>query len=320
MSKEVNNYFSEITFESDWQPSQSELMTIFKSVAKNHLAPVGSYIYREEERGTFNIVVNQNAIKWYWNNFPEDRYSALVKLLNLYHYNRYDSLIFKNVSLPNEEKEIIIRIAEACWDAIPDQTTSTDLLIAKISMLSIPINRSINFATKLMEAYISGNTSLADFWKRNGMERSKDPAFYSMIWSKVGRKVGYTDERNSIINAAEKCESFPEQIINDLVSAGHVKNKYSVCSILAKKIYRIKETCDRIKKPYDQEPELAKTQILISRFANSDDYSILNEIIPVLRKQDLVFAAPAAAKHGLGRQLDRYMNATESSSQQYSRY
>lgn len=320
MSKEVNKYFSEITFESDWRPSESEMIQVFKAVVKNHLAPSNGYIYREEERGTFDIAVTKDTMRWFWNNFPEDRYLALNKFISLYNYSRYDSFQFKNIHLPEEQKKEILNIVETCWDAIPEDTQSIDVLNMKISMLSIPVNRKISFTSKLMEANLSGNPSIADFWKRHGLDKSKDPSFYSMVWSKVGRKVGYTDERNGIINAASKCDSFPESIINDLASAGHVKNKYALCAILANNIYKIREKHAYNKSTSAEvDPELVKNQILIAKFASSDDYSILNLIIPVLRKQDLVFAAPAAARHGLQRQLDKYMNSMEQDSHN-SRY
>lgn len=325
MSDSIANFLSAVNYDNSWAPDQDLMIKIFSAVSELVFSGDSfSYQSRDENAPLHRMMMDKNIIAWFWGNFPNNREKFLEKLMRLYNHNRYDYSSRTSVStLDPESKEFLIKVFTDSFDAIPDSSDSINDLTLKIHLSSMPINRKIDYTAKMMEAALSGDRSMVDFWNRMGMDRSKDPAFYSMAWAKIERSQGYTDRRSNVIRAASKCQDYPESIINDLINAGHNKNRSALISIFVDRIselnnkknnsaYRnipsVQSACD---------DDIRYCQSVLAKFVGCEDIYIMQQLIPHLRRDDLIFAAPTAAKLGLQRLLDRHMNGSEVESRSY---
>jgi hypothetical protein len=173
-----------------------------------------------------------------------------------------------------------------------------------------------------LEASLSGNTSLFSLWRNGGIESSTDPAFYSLLWAKVERGRGYTDVKSEIISASGRCKYLPDSIINDLTSGGHNKNRAALIRVLISKIDQTRNNIERNKNSVlvpDWNEYISYCQKTMAKFSSCEDYDVLRSMIPYLKKEDLVFVAPAAAAVGLQQLVDRFMNP-DSYQDNYRRY
>ena len=324
MSGSVSEILSTINYGTSWLPDQELMTKVFISVTRNTFGVEPKSFYRVEDYPIFHLFMNENVIYWFWDTFPAEREKFLPKLITYFNYERYDYSTNRNISaIVPPHREAIIKIFTDCFDAIPDNSESVEDQGLRISLSSLPINRSIDYAAKMMEANISGNKALAEYWKRMGLERSTDPAVYSMAWSKIERSQGYTDRRSNIIRAASRCLDYPETIISDLINAGHNKNRSALISIFTERISEAKrgknlhanKNIPSVQEDYDN--KIRYCQSVLAKFVGCEDLGIMQQLIPFLRSEDLIFAAPTAASLGLQRLLDRYMNGEEEKSQSY---
>ena len=262
--------------------------------------------------------MNNDVLLWFWDSFPAERERYLSRLIYLYTYTKYSWKSNSHQTIVGQsQRELIARICTDSFDALPGDSDNLEIQTLRVSLCSLPINRSIDYAAKLMEANLSANSSMTEFWRRVGMERSKDPAFYSMAWSKIERCVGYTDRRSFVIDCASKCPDFPESIINDLINSGHHKNRSCLIGVFTSRINNQNDLINTYKYQHDEDlkktalEEIRYCQSVLARFAGCEDVYIQQKIIPYLRREDLIFAAPTASKLGLQKLLDRCMNGVE---------
>lgn len=304
-TQELNDLLNKIKIESDWQPSQELMMEVFNATAKGMLAENERW-YRREESASFPLIASPNVLTWFWG-IAVDKQAYLGRLFDIYAYRSYGGPFPNGMS--QSVKDEIRSIVFKAWDALPEDSTSEVVQSLRIRISQIFPEKVINFTEKLFQASISADKQSFDFWSRNGSEVSTDPAFYSMIWSKIERSKGYTDQRGYVIECAKKCKIFPEQIINDLTSGGHNKNKASVVNVAVGHIGDLRK---RIARDKNLESLLATEmeywQSVLARFVACDDYYIIQKMIPNMRREDLIFLAPAAASAGLGPLIEKYMN------------
>jgi hypothetical protein len=322
MFEEIDAFLSKVNVEVDWQPTPELMMEIFSTVADSVLSEDR---YHRYDSGPYtNKIINPNVILWHWQNSKVSRYKTIKRLANWYNHTDWHNGY--RAGIGEDNISAIRSILASSWNELPEDSTSVAVqeLRILISLVLKDPSMEINFAQKLMESNLAGNRDLSTFWTREGMERSKDPAFFSMAWSRVERQKGYTDARDSVIRAASKCRIFPESIIDDLTSGGHNKNRLSLVGIMVNKIEDARHTLSRTN-GLTEELRLANTQYveycqsILAKFVSCDDYSIQQRLIPFLKREDLIFAAPTAAKLGLGNLVDRYMNP-ESYEQKRYRY
>jgi len=303
---ELQAIMNEIRFQSDWTPSHETLMAVFFSAASDSI--FSSRYYRSEETSCFNKVLCPEIFPWFWNQ-ASDKVSVFNRILEIYCYRRYSGDYQSGIGEAN--KLAIKRIADAVWDALPEDSQSASIQSLRVSISRVLSDKQINWTDKLLESSLSGDSSLFSLWRREGMERSTDPAFYSLLWAKVERGRGYTDVKSEIIQASGKCKHLPETIINDLISGGHNKNRSALVRVLISKIDETRRLIERVPNS-DLMPEwneyISYCQKTMAKFSSCEDYDILRNMIPYLKREDLVFVAPAAATLGLQQHLDRYMN------------
>ena len=67
-----------------------------------------------------------------------------------------------------------------------------------------------------------------------------------------------------------------------------------------------------------EEDNIKYCQSVLAKFVGCEDFYIQQIMIPYLRREDLIFAAPVASKLGLQRLLDQYMNGVGVDSKNYS--
>ena len=304
-NQEINNLLNKIEVNIDWQPSHELMVAVFNAAVKGMLAENERW-YRREESATFPMILSPNVLTWFWS-LANDKQVYLGRLFDLYAYRSYGGPFEKGI--PQSVKEEIQSIIFKAWDVLPEDSTSEDIQSLRIRISQTFPEKEINFTEKLLQASISGDKQLFEFWSRNGREVSTDPDFYSMIWSKIERSKGYTDQRGYVIEAAKKCKTFPEQIINDLTSGGHNKNKASVVNVAVGHIGDLRKRIARNKSLESAlSPEMEYWQSVLARFVSCDDYYVIQRMIPAMRRQDLIFLAPAAAAAGLGSLIEKYMN------------
>jgi hypothetical protein len=317
MPDSILNLLSKINYSTTWVPDQELMYKVFSSVAHGGLSSP-ERLYREEEGSTFPLLMNNDVLLWFWDSFPAEREKYLSRLIYLYTYTKYSWQSRSHQGVVGQsQRELITRICTDSFDALPGDSDNLETQTLRVSLCSLPINRSIDYAAKLMEANLSANKTMAEFWYRVGMERSKDPSFYSMAWAKIERSVGYTDRRSSVIDCASKCPDFPESIISDLINSGHHKNRSSLISVFISRLDNLNNKVDTLE--YRNNEELKNTaledirycQSVLARFAGCEDVYIQQKLIPHLRREDLIFAAPTASRLGLQKLLDRYMNGVE---------
>ena len=317
MSDELQSIMKNISFETDWFPSQETLMAVFFSSASDSVFT--SRYYRSEETSSFKQILCPELFPWFWNQSP-DKVTVFTRLLELYNYTSYNSG-YRN-GLGEQNKEAIKKIVDTVWDSLPEDSNSVAIQSFRVAIVRAFSDKSINWTDKILEASLSKDDSLFRLWKGNGMEVSSDPAFYSFLWSKVERGRGYTDVKSEIIHAASKCRFLPETIINDLVSGGHNKNRSALIRVLTNKIDDARQNIERNKNSPAVSiwnENIAYCQATMAKFSSCEDYDVLRAMIPYLKREDLVFVAPAAAKVGLQQVIDRYMNP-ESYQENYRRY
>lgn len=304
-SQELNSLLNTIKIETDWQPTQELMIAVFNTTAKGMLSENERW-YRREESSSFPLIASPNVLTWFWN-ISENKEAYLGRLFEIYGYRSYGGP-FPN-GMNQAVKDEIQGIVFKAWDVLPDESESQMVQAFRIRISQIFPDKKINFTEKLLRASISADKTSFDFWSRSGREVSTDPAFYSMIWSKIERSKGYTDKRSSVIQSAGKCNTFPEEIINDLTSAGHNKNKGDVISVAIDHISKIKKSINR---DSNLKPLLATDmsywQSVLAKFISCDDHYLIQRMIPNMRKEDLIFIAPAAAAVGLAPLLEKYMN------------
>jgi hypothetical protein len=317
MPDSVLDLLSKINYSTTWVPDQDLMYGVFSSVAHSSLSSP-ERTYREEDSSTFPLMMNNDVLLWFWDSFPAERERYLSRLIYLYTYTKWNRQSGSHQPiLGQSQRELIARICTDSFDALPGDSDSLDIQSLRVRLCSLPINRSIDYAAKLMGANLSANKTMAEFWCRVGMERSKDPSFYSMAWSKIERCPGYTDRRSSVIDAASKCPDFPESIINDLINSGHQKNRSSLINVFTSRINHQNDLILTYKYQHDENlkktalEEIRYCQSVLAKFAGCEDVYIQQRLIPYLRREDLIFAAPTASKLGLQNILDRYMNGTE---------
>jgi len=300
---QLKDILSTVSVDSDWQPDHQTLMDLFKASAKSIFCDNNSYYTRGERGNEFAILMNPNALAWTWNNFYDNRGSIFELYCRYYTWSDYYSPKFKN-GIGAENKEFIKGILTDVWNKLPDDSDSVEIKQAKVNISTLldDPNFEIDYTKRLTQAYIENNKENVRFWTDSGLARSKDSDFYSMVWSRIERSKGYTDKRDHIISSAEKCSVFPEDIISELVSSGHAKNKQSVVRIFTR---RIEET-KRLSLPDEMITErIAYPQSVIGKFASCEDYGVQQMILPHLKRQDLMFAAPVASKLGLNRLVEQ---------------
>ncbi len=315
MSDVINDYFQNIQFENSWFPSQNFLESIFSTAATQICGSDG--YYREENTPLYPLLLSENLFFWVWNSSPNKRHDILKKIISLYNTKR--SYYNSKDLLSSEQRADVINIATACFDALPEDSELRVVQDLRVSLSQLPIDRKIDYTKKYMESSLSSNGTLSSYWRGVGLDNSKDPVFYATVWAKQERCQGYTDVRSMIIEAASKCEDFPEQIISDLVSGGHIKNKLSLIRVFIGKIDAIKsfEARNKISVP---SPKIDQYRSVLARFSSIEDYSVQKAILPYLSKESLVFAAPIASKLGLGGLLDRVMRGESEDPRGYRYY
>ncbi len=316
MSEIVQQVLSEVEFPSSWEPNHEMLMSIFSFVADAALSK-DRYL-RIENMSNFDSILSPEVVLWFWKNFPNRRHETVNKLIEWHQYNGWFN---STRGIRKDTKEVIRRITTAVFHKIPEDTTNLELLGFKTRVWDIFSDSDptlqIDFATKLMEASLTGDKNLYRFWYERGMNSCKDSRFYSFAWSRVERQRGYTDIRDAIIHATSKCQDIPTVIIDDLVSGGHNKNKGTLVRTVIDKIDQISTRKEKLKFSESEiqslDFQINECKSILAKFASCEDYFVQQKIIPYLRKEDLIFAAPIAAKLGLGNYLDRFMNpnATE---------
>jgi len=326
MSSSVSDFFATVNYPSSWFPDQELLIKVFSYTAKSSFGMGGSHSYREEDSEIFPLLMNEDVILWLWNSFPNKREVMLSKLIAISSYTKYNRVTGGYDVAASEAQRILIRkISTDCYDSLPESSDSIDINQSKIMLLSFVHDRKIDFAAKMMEANLTGNKSLSDFWYGAGMDKSTDPSFFTMAWSKIVRCQGYTDRRSSLIQSASRCEVFPESIISELIDSGHNKNRATLINVFIEKIAKSNKELTKLARLSSQETpqkviqedNIKYYQSVLAKFAGCEDYYIQQTMIPHLRREDLIFAAPVAAKLGLQRLLDRYMNGVEEKSQSY---
>lgn len=310
MSTEIEDFLSKVNVETDWQPTPELMMEVFSLISDSVLTE-NSYS-RSDSSGYTRKIINPDIILWHWKNSKVNRSKTIERLMAWYRHTDYYSG-YRN-GIGEENLSSIRKILSSSWNELPEDSTSVAVQSLRVSISSLLQDPSmkIDFAQKLMEANLAGNRELSSFWTREGMERSRDPAFFSMAWAKVDRQKGYTDARNNIIHSAGKCHYFPSSIIEDLISGGHNKNRGAVISVMIDKIEDNKRYIQRT--AISEEEKTIRTnyidycQSILAKFVSCEDYHIQSRLIPHLKREDLIFAAPVASKLGLGNLVDRYMN------------
>lgn len=326
MSDSVSECFSTVNYPTSWAPDQELLLKIFFCTARYCFGVNGAHIYREEDSEAFPFLMNEDVILWVWGSFPDKREALLSKLNSISNFNKYNRNTGKYDFVATEaQRNLIKKISTDCYDSLPESSESITVLQRKIALLPIVSDRKIDFAAKMMESNLTGDRNLSDFWHRAGMENSSDPAFFTMAWSKIVRSQGYTDRRSSVIQAASRCEVFPESIISELIDSGHNKNRATLISVFIERIKKSNDMLARLARFSSEESpqkaveenKIRYCQSVLAKFAGCEDFYIQQTLIPYLRREDLIFAAPVAAKLGLQRLLDRYMNGIEENSARY---
>jgi hypothetical protein len=305
-SDELQSLVKDLSFETDWVPSQEILMAVFFSAASDSV--FNSRYYRSEETSSFKKILCPEIFPWFWNQSP-DKIAVFTRLLELYNHQGYNSG-YRN-GIGEQNKQAIKNIVDAVWDILPEDSTSSAIQSFRVAIARAFSDKIINWTDKLLEASLSNDRPLFDLWKKNGMEISSDPSFYSFLWSKVERGRGYTDVKSEVIHAAAKCRFLPEAIINDLISGGHNKNRSALIRVLTNKIDDARQNIERNKDSPAVSiwnENIAYCQTTMAKFSSCEDYDVLRAMIPYLKREDLVFVAPAAAKIGLQQFIDRYMN------------
>jgi hypothetical protein len=281
------------------------MIAVFNATAKGMLAESERW-YRREDSSSFPLIASPNVLTWFWN-ISENKEAYLGRLFDIYSYRSYGGPFTNgmNQTVKDEIRSLVFK----AWEALPDDSESQTIQGFRIRISQIFPEKKIDFTEKLLRASISADKASFDFWSRNGREVSTDPTFYSMIWSKIERSKGYTDQRSSVIQAAGKCKTFPEQIINDLTAGGHNKNKGDVINVAIEHISKIK---NRIGRDNNLKSLLAADisywQSVLAKLVSCDDHYLIQKMIPNMRREDLIFLAPAAAAVGLAPLLEKYMN------------
>jgi hypothetical protein len=310
MSSEIEALLSSVNVKTDWQPTPELMLEVFSIISDSVLSE-NSYSRSDSSNYTRKII-NPDIILWHWQTSKVNRSKTIERLISWYRHTDYYSGFRSGIGEDN--KSSIKSILSATWDVLPEDSTSAAVQGLRVSISSLLQDPSmeINFAQKLMEANLAGNKELAQFWTREGMDKSKDPAFFSMAWARVDRQKGYTDARNHIIHSASKCYIFPESIIDDLTSGGHNKNRSSLINIMIDKIEDCKSYLSRVTLTEEEKEAKRKyilyCQSILAKFVSCEDHYIQQRLIPHLKREDLIFAAPVASKLGLGNLVDRYMN------------
>jgi len=319
MSQDIDLLLSRVNVETDWQPTPEVMLEIFSLISNSVLSE--ERYFRFDQSAYASKIVNSNVIFWHWQNSKMSRYKTITRLISWYQYTDWQN--GSRVGIGEDNLAAIRSILTASWNELPDDSDSVNVHGLRILISSVLKDPSmqIDFTQKLMEANLAGNTELARFWTREGLETSKDPAFFSMAWSRVERQKGYTDARDAIIRAAAKCQIFPEAIIEELTSGGHNKNRASLINIMINKIEESRNILTRHiiteEKKAEHNSQIEYCQSILAKFVSCEDYNIQHRLIPFLKREDLIFAAPVASKLGLGNLVDRYMNP---SSYQEKRY
>ena len=304
-SEEINSFLSQVEVKTDWEPSLELMKTVFAATTKSLLGENERW-YRREESNTFTALMVPNVLTWYWNISP-NKETFFNRLFELYSHRSYGGPFEKGI--PQTLKDEIRSIFSAAWDILPSESESQDVQTLRIRISETIPEKKIDYTERLLQSSISGNKSLFEFWSRNGREYSTDPAFYSMVWAKIERSKGYTDQRSSLIHSAQKCKRFPEQIIVDLTSGGHNKNKGDVITVAVGKIEELKRRVANNKALEEHlSPDISYWQSILAKFTSCDDYYLIQKMMPHMRREDLIFLAPAAATAGLGSLIEKYMN------------
>lgn len=314
---ELQPLVSGIHFPTDWVPSQETLMAVFFASASDTI--FSSRYYRSEESSSFKKILCPEIFPWFWNQ-ATDKVSVFNRLLELYNYRHYAGNY--QAGIGEDNKQSIKMIVDAVWEVLPEDSQSLSVQSLRVNIARIFPDKKIDWTAKILEASLSNNTSLFRLWRETGMETSSDPAFYSFLWSKVERGRGYTDVKSGIISASKRCKYLPESIINDLTTSGHNKNRSTLISVLINKIDETRNTIERNKNSVlipEWNEYISYCQKTMTKFSSCEDYDVLRAMIPYLKREDLVFVAPAAAKVGLQQLIDRFMNP-DSYQENYRRY
>ena len=305
MSNTLNEFLEKVTFESDWSPSIEDMMEIYSEASKSYIADSLNRGYRDQEKIFLNLLVKNNQVfHWVWNRFPDKRSNTVSTLVSYYK----NSGTYYGPKLTPENITTILGIISAAYEAIDPNSDNLECQTLRVELSKI-LKKSIDFKANYFESHLLKNDSMSNFWRRSGMESSTDPEFYSLIWSHLARGSGYTDQRNEIISASAKATSVPSQIIEDLLTGGHRKNKVQLIRVVIGRIDNITGKYRYTNGEHSEEDvaNINYHKSILARFASVEDYDVQRNIIPYLTKQDFIFAAPIAAKLGLGGLVERIM-------------
>lgn len=307
--EQINEALQRADFETSWEPDLDLVSRIFNITTYESFFSTNGF-NRIEDQDVFKALISPDVIYWVWNKYKSKRYELLHRFIQFYNYKKYINGYYTNV-LPSQCREAIESIATRCFDSLSEESDSKLLHELRIKLSALSINRSIDYAKHLMLANLSSNQSMITLWTDVGMAGSKDPSFFSMIWSKIDRSPGYVDKRDLVIQSASRCDYFPESIINELATSGHTKNKVTLLTEIVRRI-EIRERMIKSSTYVDNSKENVMAQILslkliLGRFAGVNDYLVQLKIIPHLRMEDLVFAAPIASKLGINRLVESRM-------------
>ncbi len=311
---------------SDWKPSEETLMNIFNSMTTQIFTMPPHYVNIMETAPISYFVESPQIIPWLWDKHKFERKSLLAKFMTIYNFSSYcygGVRTIERKALPADTKKEIHDLCIKCFDVLSaNDSLEREVHELRISILNlIQGERTINYTEHLMFAYLSNNLDMINFWTSNGLSSSRDPEFYSLLWGKIVRKQDYVEARSSVIDAAFKCDFYPECIINDMVIAGHTKNKVKLVGGIVSKLdmAEIKKH-KQISLGLDlSDPDgFAEIEAAIKfhrktlgRFAGNENYDVLKSIFRHLSKEDQIFAAPACVNQGLGNYIDKFLRAKE---------
>jgi hypothetical protein len=305
MSNTLNEFLEKVTFDSDWTPSIEDMMEIYSEASKVFIADSLNRGYRDQDKAFLNLLIKKNDVfYWVWNKFVNRRSYAVASLVSFYKNNGSHY----SVRLAPENIATIIEIISAAYDAINPNTDDLECQRLRVDLSKI-LKKPIDFKANYFESHLLKNGSMANFWKSSGMENSTDPEFYSLVWTHLSRGSGYTDQRNEIISASGKATSVPTKIIEDLLVGGHKKNRVQLVRVIIGRIENItnKYRYGNSERSEEDIKSIDYHKSILARFASIEDYDVQRNILPYLTKQDFIFAAPIAAKIGLGTYVERIM-------------
>jgi hypothetical protein len=139
-SDELQPILSGITFPTDWLPSHETLMAVFFASASDTI--FSSRYYRSEESSSFKKILCPEIFPWFWNQAP-DKVSVFNRILEIYNYRHYAGNY--QAGIGEENKLAIKRIADAVWDALPEDSQSVSIQSLRIHISKIFSDKKIDW-------------------------------------------------------------------------------------------------------------------------------------------------------------------------------